>query len=83
MTSSDCTKCVADTKWLLNGVCHTPDCPVGYWKENNGGGITGVPICRPCSTIEARCTECHKSDGITCTKCVNGAPSNTGFLVNL
>ena len=74
--ATDCTKCAAGSRYLLSGTCYAPDsCPTGYFTNDN----SGVPICSACSTIEARCEECHPSDGLTCTKCGTGFLRNAGL----
>jgi hypothetical protein len=74
--ATECTKCAAGSRYLLSGTCYAPDsCPTGYFTNDN----SGVPICSACSTIEARCEECHPSDGLTCTKCGTGFLRNAGL----
>ena len=68
---SDCTKCKSGERWLhTDGVCYET-CPVGFWKDDNVLDPLH-PICTSCNTIEPRCTECHESDGVTCTVCGEG-----------
>lgn len=79
-TNTDCTKCFEGTRWLLSGTCHSPTCPTEYWTDDNdGAGNDGTgPICKLCTSINARCKECHASDGLTCTLCTAG--DGTGLL---